>query len=484
MATDLKSYPVASSVETLIQGTNGLEPVTVASDMMDTLKTINTSPNILLIGVSKYQNLAPLNGVEFDITCVKRRFIEMGFEPIECLNTSKAHMMEQIKLFKERVSATLNILYYSGHGYVKGDRLRLISKEATLKSLEEFSFDLDDLSEAFSNHQGGINLIVLDCCRSSVTEKEPFSKVTQAQIISAYGCLTVKSCLLNNASYLNHMSNFTSCFLRHFHAPLDIRGSILQANVMCFKRHSQQAESVDNSTLYNMKIKEIKGQLSPIAYKSTKVKKVILFLDPRVTPFWHNNESWSDGAVPYTELINAEGDIMMTPLFSDNDFSFTSEKVWYNIKDGALLYTIAAVTTEKNKILSEVKGQAREMLERLPLADFLRNIKDSKPNVDMFKAGSSLYLPGTSVDRVQCRIDGQGSHSSIELLVSAECSTKIGKDFIKVRLEMPSGEVYTGWVPSTTTQSRFRREYVDIDEEFYEDPRERRRVRRYDDPWR
>ena len=130
----------------------------------------------LVIGNSRYQEGKLANALSDAIAMknfLKRKGFEVTFVPNGTTNT----MRNKINLFINKLSSkSVAFVYYSGHGtqekYKRDTKNYLIpinnKRIRTLKQLDRYAISLDEILDPMQNKNQGLNIVLLDACRTSM----------------------------------------------------------------------------------------------------------------------------------------------------------------------------------------------------------------------------------------------------------------------------------------------------------------------------
>ena len=127
----------------------------------------------LVIGNATYRT-APLRNPVNDAQAVAAVLKVLGFQVIIRENASQREMLDGLREFAQRASKNqVRLLFYAGHGVQIKGRNYLMPVDAEAQSEEEIAqkgADVTELLERLGTLSSGLNLIVLDACRTN-----PFS---------------------------------------------------------------------------------------------------------------------------------------------------------------------------------------------------------------------------------------------------------------------------------------------------------------------
>lgn len=137
----------------------------------------------LVIGISSYENVAPLANPIADAQDVASVFQEIGFDVTLALDLTQQEMREALQQFgRSAAGAEMAVIYFAGHG-MEIDRINyLVPVDAEFTSLFDVEFDsipLDLLQRAVSG-AGTFSLIILDACRDNPFERAVASNASRS----------------------------------------------------------------------------------------------------------------------------------------------------------------------------------------------------------------------------------------------------------------------------------------------------------------
>lgn len=126
----------------------------------------------LVVGNGHYRTTPLANPVN-DAELVASTLVRLGFEVEKHLDLGNASMLEVAKRWLQRASgADVRVVYYSGHGAVYRGQNFLLPVNVTLQSEDDLpaaAFNLDTLIARLARFESGVNVVVLDACRSVPT---------------------------------------------------------------------------------------------------------------------------------------------------------------------------------------------------------------------------------------------------------------------------------------------------------------------------
>jgi hypothetical protein len=130
----------------------------------------------LVIGNSRYQEGRLANALK-DAIAMKKFLIKKGFEVTFVPNGTSRKMRNKINLFINKLSSkSIAFVYYSGHGTqekyknnIKNYLIPINNKRIrTLKQLDKYAISLDEILNPMLNKNQGLNIVLLDSCRTSM----------------------------------------------------------------------------------------------------------------------------------------------------------------------------------------------------------------------------------------------------------------------------------------------------------------------------
>jgi hypothetical protein len=130
----------------------------------------------LVIGNSRYQEGRLANALK-DAIAMKNFLRRKGFEVTFVSNGTSREMRSKINLFINKLSSkSVAFVYYSGHGtqekYKNKTKNYLIpidnKRIITLKKLDKYAISLHEILDPMLNKNQGLNIVLLDACRTSM----------------------------------------------------------------------------------------------------------------------------------------------------------------------------------------------------------------------------------------------------------------------------------------------------------------------------
>ncbi len=124
----------------------------------------------LVIGNARYADASLVNPAN-DAWLVASTLKKLGFvAPTVLIDVGKADLLEQVRQwFEASAQAGVRVLYFAGHGAQYRGRNYLIPSGVRLHSEDDLPRDgvsVDSLADSFSRLVQGVNVMVLDACRS------------------------------------------------------------------------------------------------------------------------------------------------------------------------------------------------------------------------------------------------------------------------------------------------------------------------------
>ena len=123
----------------------------------------------LIMGNARYAR-APLENAVNDGRLVAGAMKDLGFQVTQLFEATHAEMLRQVtEWLAAASSASVRVVYFAGHGAQYRGRNFLIPLDAALRSEDDLpaqAFQVDDLADRLSRFSGGVNVVVLDACRS------------------------------------------------------------------------------------------------------------------------------------------------------------------------------------------------------------------------------------------------------------------------------------------------------------------------------
>jgi hypothetical protein len=136
-----------------------------------------TAPrSALILGNARYPGAA-LKNAGNDAQLIHSVAGELGFLSTLLLDADLARMIEAVQRWLAASSAsTTRLLYYAGHGAQYRGRNYLIPIDAELRSEDDLpgrALEVDGITDRLSRLATGVNLLVLDACRSAPLLRPP-----------------------------------------------------------------------------------------------------------------------------------------------------------------------------------------------------------------------------------------------------------------------------------------------------------------------
>ena len=131
----------------------------------------------LVIGNNRYQE-TPLRNARIDAIKMRNFLRKKGFHVTFLQNGTTNQMRRKINSFINRLpSKSVALVYYSGHGTQEKVRRRKVQnylipvnnrRIITLDDLEKYAISLDEILIPLTDKNQGLNIVILDACRSSI----------------------------------------------------------------------------------------------------------------------------------------------------------------------------------------------------------------------------------------------------------------------------------------------------------------------------
>ena len=135
-----------------------------------------TSRSALILGNARYPGAALKNAGK-DAQLMHAVAGELGFSSTLLLDSDLMRMIEEVQRWLAASSAsTTRLLYYAGHGAQYRGRNYLIPVDAELRSEDDLpgrALEVDGITDRLSRLATGVNLLVLDACRSAPMLRPP-----------------------------------------------------------------------------------------------------------------------------------------------------------------------------------------------------------------------------------------------------------------------------------------------------------------------
>jgi uncharacterized caspase-like protein len=126
----------------------------------------------LLIGNARYNRHARLNGPVGDARLMAATVQELGFSATLLRDAGKADMAEALAgWLAAAADAEVRLIYFAGHGAQFRGRNFLLPVDALLplwseEDLPSVAILVDEVTDRLSRFESGVNVVVLDACRS------------------------------------------------------------------------------------------------------------------------------------------------------------------------------------------------------------------------------------------------------------------------------------------------------------------------------
>jgi TPR repeat protein len=124
----------------------------------------------LVIGMSAYRNVIPLDNADNDAKGVAQTLKTIGFEVTEAVDQPLGGLVKTINDFSFRAeTADIALIYYAGHGVEVAGENFLIPVDVTLGRLEEIGAQALPLNSLLSAVGGArkLRVVILDSCRNN-----------------------------------------------------------------------------------------------------------------------------------------------------------------------------------------------------------------------------------------------------------------------------------------------------------------------------
>jgi uncharacterized caspase-like protein len=135
----------------------------------------------LILGNSSYKYMPTLQNPRNDAADIEAALKKLGFETVLATDLDRSGMSAAVDRFSRIVrGADVAVVYYSGHGMQFDGKNYLLPVDANLESADDVNrfrlLPVDDLIEVLKSARG-LQLIVLDACRSNPAERDFKNKV-------------------------------------------------------------------------------------------------------------------------------------------------------------------------------------------------------------------------------------------------------------------------------------------------------------------
>ncbi len=128
----------------------------------------------LVIGNANYAKQALRHAIS-DARAVADKLTHLGYELITLDNATFADMLTSFKRFwLQSREADARVIFFAGHGVVHEGRNHLLPVDAAIDSAADvarMAFDLDEILNKLAQAQRGVNVVILDACRTSLSSK-------------------------------------------------------------------------------------------------------------------------------------------------------------------------------------------------------------------------------------------------------------------------------------------------------------------------
>jgi uncharacterized caspase-like protein len=127
------------------------------------------SRSALVLGNASYP-MAPLANAVNDARLVTRTLKDLGFHVRSLTDTAFDDMLTAVRAWlNESASAAVRMMYFAGHGAQYRGSNYLVPVDARLLSEDDLpgaALSVQDLTDRLSRFESGVNVVVLDACRS------------------------------------------------------------------------------------------------------------------------------------------------------------------------------------------------------------------------------------------------------------------------------------------------------------------------------
>lgn len=200
---------------------------------------------------SKSVTIPNLNGVEYDITALEERFIQIGFDVTAKRNANKE---EYITTLQEDIKVSppdsIYVVYFSGHGgHYNGENYIFPSDFGSLlddcKNIDGAGINIKEIISTFKNK--GRLILILDSCRTDISiSKGYYSEMTYAEnVYIAYGTM-----FQNSSVATSELSWFTEAICDEILSPnIDVDTLFTQVRQNIFAKHYTQIPPSVNALL-------------------------------------------------------------------------------------------------------------------------------------------------------------------------------------------------------------------------------------------
>jgi uncharacterized caspase-like protein len=193
----------------------------------------------LVIGNSAY-SVRPLRYAVNDARTVAASLADLGYELITRENASLDSMLSAMKSFwlKSR-EADVRVIYFAGHGVVHEGKNYLLPVNAAIDGavdVPRMAAKLDDVIDKLTETDKGVNVIILDACRTSLSmaASSRFLPTGMEPVLAPRGTVVAFSTAPGSVAYDGKNGN--SPYSRHLSAQLRIPGQPIE---QMFKRVRQ-----------------------------------------------------------------------------------------------------------------------------------------------------------------------------------------------------------------------------------------------------
>lgn len=201
---------------------------------------------------SKSLKINDLSGANRDISAMKKRLMQIGFDVAKYENLSKKDYLTVLENGTKRLpNDVISIVYFSGHGgHYNGENYIYPSDFGSLydvsKDIPTASINIKDIFSIFKGK--GRLIVILDACRCDIgLSKGYFSEMTSAEnVYIAYGTMFQKS----STGVDDGLSWFTEAICDEILAPnIDVDTLFTRVRQNIFTKHHIQIPSSVNALL-------------------------------------------------------------------------------------------------------------------------------------------------------------------------------------------------------------------------------------------
>jgi uncharacterized caspase-like protein len=190
----------------------------------------------LVIGSAAYPKLALRHAVK-DARAMAASLGDLGYQITTLENASLVSLLEAMKNFwLNSRSADARVVFYAGHAVVHEGRNYLLPVDAQINEAQDvprMAAKLDDFTDKLSQAQQGVNVVILDACRTSINTSLGARAVPSGleQMLAPRGTLVAFSTAPGAMALDGNEGN--SPYSRHLIAQLKVPGQPIE---QMFKR--------------------------------------------------------------------------------------------------------------------------------------------------------------------------------------------------------------------------------------------------------